>query len=127
MRKLKNRSAIGIGFENMLRNDLEAKGAFVMRSAASHSKVDLFVINKGDVLLIQCKATKSDKLPQSIRTNKEFMALAAIPTNPYCRKFVFFYSYKLNCFRVFAWFEHPNVEAKYWYKLDDCDFILDKN
>lgn len=120
-RQSKNKSAIGIRFENLLRNHLESNGAFCMRSAASHSKVDLFCISNGSILLIQCKATKSDKLPLSIRSNKEFMELAAIPIGPYCNKFVFFYSYALECIRVFYWEE----TSKKWSKLDQ-DYILKK-
>ena len=47
----------GVAFERTIKKDLEARGYFVLRSAGSHSPVDLVALRwDRDVLLVQCKA-----------------------------------------------------------------------
>lgn len=45
----------GRRFEYAVRNDLEADGYWVMRSAGSKTKADLIAIKPGQILIIQCK------------------------------------------------------------------------
>lgn len=52
MNKLYNR---GRAFEYEVKKELERAGYFVIRSAGSHSPIDLVAISLGELWLIQCK------------------------------------------------------------------------
>lgn len=47
--------ARGANFEREIRNDLDGKGYFCVRSAGSHSPVDILALDEGCTLFIQAK------------------------------------------------------------------------
>lgn len=49
------RYATGRRFEYKVRKDLEQRGYYVERSAASKGAVDLFALGQQEILLVQCK------------------------------------------------------------------------
>lgn len=51
--------AKGARFERQVKKYLEARGWIVVRSAGSHTKVDLMATDGNKIKLIQCKAGKS--------------------------------------------------------------------
>ena len=50
-----NNYARGANFERRVQDEYEKSGWFVIRSAGSHSWIDLVALKAGEVLLIQCK------------------------------------------------------------------------
>ena len=46
---------IGRKFEGRVKRHYESEGWFVIRSAGSHSLIDLVALRSGEVVLIQCK------------------------------------------------------------------------
>jgi len=47
--------SVGANFERRVKAKLEKENWFVLRSAGSHSVVDLFCFRDGEVRLVQCK------------------------------------------------------------------------
>ena len=47
--------SVGANFERAAKKKLEKENWFVLRSAGSHSVVDLFCFRDGEVRLVQCK------------------------------------------------------------------------
>ena len=66
----------GRRFEWAVRDDLRADGYEVIRSAGSKSKVDLFAVKHGQVLLVQCK--RDGKIGPAERT--ELIRIAHMAT-----------------------------------------------
>lgn len=67
----------GANFERKVKKWYEDKGDFVVRSAGSHSPVDLVVLRYGQTVLVQCKI--DGKLPE-----EEEMALRKVATDHNC-------------------------------------------
>ena len=65
-------AAVGRRFEWEVRNYLEKRGCFVLRSAGSRTVVDLIAIGWGRVMIIQCK--RGGRLSPAER--QELLALA---------------------------------------------------
>lgn len=53
----------GYAFERQVKKILESKGYYVMRSAGSHTVIDLIAFKEDDLLLIQLKSSANDKEP----------------------------------------------------------------
>jgi len=53
----------GSNFERQIKDKLTKKGFYCMRSAGSHSVVDVCAISENQVYLIQCKTSNTEKLP----------------------------------------------------------------
>lgn len=53
----------GTKFEHMLKRKYESMGYSVHRMAGSHSPIDLIAINGEDLILIQCKSSSIEELP----------------------------------------------------------------
>jgi len=62
----------GRNFENYIKDKLERKGYFVVRSAASKGVYDLIAIKNGVVYGIQCKAGKARASKQEKERMVEF-------------------------------------------------------
>ena len=53
----------GSNFERQIKDKLTKKGFYCMRSAGSHSVVDVCAISEDKVFLIQCKTSSTEELP----------------------------------------------------------------
>lgn len=53
----------GYNFERQVKLKLEAKGFYVMRSAGSHTVIDLIAFKEDEMLLIQLKSSSTQKEP----------------------------------------------------------------
>lgn len=53
----------GTSFEHTLKKKYEAKGYSVHRMAGSHSPIDLIAFNENETVLIQCKSSSKEGLP----------------------------------------------------------------
>jgi len=53
-----SRYSQGANFERRVAKDLAEQGWFVVRSAGSHSPVDLIGLRQGEIILIQCKTDR---------------------------------------------------------------------
>ncbi len=69
-----NRYKIGYRYERRVIEELKEKGYFAVRTPGSHTPIDIIAIDsKGDILLIQVKKKKDDKISkQVIDELKEF-------------------------------------------------------
>jgi Holliday junction resolvase len=83
-----NRYKKGADFERKIVNAFRKMGCTALRSAGSHSPVDIVVIQDKEILLIQCKKGKLSKPAKEKAKNlmpvqfpKEFMVVSAIWTD----------------------------------------------
>jgi hypothetical protein len=53
----------GAVFEHYVKKRLQKEGYYVMRSSGSHSTIDLCAVGKENVLLIQCKFSSVETIP----------------------------------------------------------------
>lgn len=61
----------GTSFEHLLKKKYEAKGYSVHRMAGSHSPIDLIAFNENETVLIQCKSSSKEDLPNVKQLLKE--------------------------------------------------------
>lgn len=61
----------GTAFEHTLKKKYEAKGYSVHRMAGSHSPIDLIAFNENETVLIQCKSSSKEDLPNVKQLLKE--------------------------------------------------------
>lgn len=62
----------GSEFERQVKKKLEAQGYYVMRSAGSHTVVDVLAIKEDSILLIQCKTSNVETIPDLKQLFKSF-------------------------------------------------------
>lgn len=112
---MKNKSKVGITFENALKNHFEKQGYFVIRSAGSKSPADIVVISNDKLIFVQCKATKSDKpFPKSIASGKTYKDFEQLNANAY--KLIAFYNFKNNMCAIFI-YDNTNKSWEYSYVI----------
>lgn len=59
-----NNYTIGRQLEYAVQDKLEKRGFYCIRSAGSHTVVDITALDKDRVLLIQCKSSSIEEIPQ---------------------------------------------------------------
>lgn len=62
----------GSNFERQVQHKLEEQGYYVMRSAGSHTVVDVMAIKEDSILLIQCKTSNVENIPDLKQLLKSF-------------------------------------------------------
>jgi Holliday junction resolvase len=81
--------AKGSKYERKARDDLEREGYAVMRSAASHTPIDIIAVGEHFLKLIQVKSTKRRIVSVEAVMNKykeDIQQLQAMPAPPYVMK-----------------------------------------
>jgi hypothetical protein len=63
--------ARGYDTERRIIRELEQKGYFCIRSAGSHTKIDVVALKGQDILLVQSKRTKGKVYPSSYKSDIE--------------------------------------------------------
>ena len=58
----------GANFERRVKKHLEGRGFFVLRTAGSHSPVDLLAMRQGEIHLIQCALTRGSKTQKGLQS-----------------------------------------------------------
>lgn len=62
----------GRAWEYKVKKDAESIGYFVIRSAGSHTLVDLVMIKKGEIVFVQCKTGKGAMTKKEQKEFKDF-------------------------------------------------------
>ena len=66
----------GSNFERQIQKKLEAQNYYVMRSAGSHTVVDVMAIKADSILLIQCKTSNKETIPDLKQLLKSFETMS---------------------------------------------------
>lgn len=97
----------GANFERKVKKWYESQGCFVIRSAGSHSPVDLVVLRYGQTVLVQCKT--DGKLPE-----EEEMALRKVATGHNCIAHLAYKGKTGIEIKIIA-MGYPEFEIQPWY------------
>lgn len=71
----------GSNFEIQVQRKLEKAGYYCMRSAGSHTVVDVMAIKEDSILLIQCKTSSVEEIPDLKQLLKSFEKDGVTKTN----------------------------------------------